>query len=526
MADFTGVKKEFKDIFEVEGVPAFRQFYNYGIFIWKYLYRGFYNAWHLVKAPTIEDPKHTRNMFYLSMPKAACSELAGLIWSEQCEINVNLPNFTPTETEPDDKLQRFINKVLCDNNFKVKMQEAIEQSLALGGEALKVWYEVKHDKDGNEIEGSGKIKIGYVMADQFVPTSWTNAEITEGVFISRIMKEGKYYTRLEFHKWDSDTYVVSNELYEADAKNANTTESQDILGYRIPLNTIYPFLNDETTLEGLEQSLFSYFRTPIANNVDDNSPLGISIYANALSTLHALDICYDSFVREFQLGKKRIIVPASAVRTVADPETGKLCRYFDASDEVYEALATDDREQLKISDNSVELRVDEHIAALNTWLSILCLQLGFSSNTFTFDAKEGLKTATEVVSENSKTYKTVKNCQNIIKAALYRLVENIIDVARLYEVEFEGEKVDEWFGEGKAEYCVNIHFDDAIIQDRQTNIAEGINLVANGLMAKSTFMTEKLGMTPEQAAAEIEKINKEKTIGVEAVDRLNLFTAE
>ena len=37
----TGLSKEFKDIFEVGGVPAFNQFYYFGIFIWKYLYKGF-----------------------------------------------------------------------------------------------------------------------------------------------------------------------------------------------------------------------------------------------------------------------------------------------------------------------------------------------------------------------------------------------------------------------------------------------------------------------------------------------------
>ena len=135
-----------------------------------------------------------------------------------------------------------------------------------------------------------------------------------------------------------------------------------------------------------------------ANNIDDNSPLGVSIYANALSTLKALDICYDSFIREFRLGKKRIIVPAQCIRTVINPQTQEMVRYFDASDETYEALHTDNSEDLKITDNSVELRVDEHVAAINAFLSILCLQVGFSAGTFTFDRAQGLKTATEAVS--------------------------------------------------------------------------------------------------------------------------------
>ena len=38
----TGMAHEFKDIFELGGVPAYSQFYYFGSFIWKYLYRGYY----------------------------------------------------------------------------------------------------------------------------------------------------------------------------------------------------------------------------------------------------------------------------------------------------------------------------------------------------------------------------------------------------------------------------------------------------------------------------------------------------
>ena len=64
------------------------------------------------------------------------------------------------------------------------MQEHIEQVLALGGGAIKAWYEVKRDGAGNEIPESGGIRLGFCMADQFVPTAWDNAQVTDGVFIS------------------------------------------------------------------------------------------------------------------------------------------------------------------------------------------------------------------------------------------------------------------------------------------------------------------------------------------------------
>ena len=394
----------------------------------------------------------------------------------------------------------------------------------MGGSALKVWAESKRDPDGNEIPETRKLMIGYAMADQFIPIAWDNARVSEGVFVSRIAKGGYYYTRLEWHKWNGLTYVISNELYRSEMqKGNNPDESQDILGVRYPLAEIYPYLEEQTEIP-VEESLFSYWRTPIANNLDDNSPLGMSIYGNALETLHALDICYDSFVREFRLGKKRIIVPARAVRSIVDPQSGTLLRYFDANDETYEALASDSPEDLKVTDNSVEIRVDEHVSAINAFLSILCLQTGFSAGTFTFDQHTGLKTATEVVSENSKTFKTIKTVQNQIRPAIEHLVRNIIDVAILYEMDIDGQSIEQLAAPG---YSVNVVFDDGVTQDRQTNLNEGVMLVGAGLLSKYTFMTDPKygqGLTPEQAEEELNRIKAE---GTGNVDPLAIFgTAE
>ena len=523
----TGLAREFKDIFELGGVPAFQQFYNFGIFPWKWVYKGFYNAWHLIAAPTIENPKATRRMAYLNLSKAVCSELAGMVWTDQTEVTVSTAGIELAENE-EDPLQKFVRKsALEKNNFGVKMGETIEQAAALGGAALKVWRDVRHDGEGREIEGSERLKIGYCMADQFIPTAWDNAEISEAVFISRQAKGGYYYTRLEWHKWDGVTYTITNELYRADQYRTGSREPQDILGMRVPLAEIYPFLDETATVDGIENTLFSYFRTPTANNIDDNSPLGVSIYANAMETLHALDICFDSFVREFRLGKKRIIVPARMIKTVIDPVSGEPRRYFDATDETYEALSTDDPDSLKIQDNSIELRVDEHVSAMNAFLNIFCLQVGLSSGTFSFDAKSGLKTATEVVSENSKTYKTVKNFQNMIRPAVVRLVENIITVASLYDMKTEdGQSIRELAERG---YTVNVAMDDGITQDRQTNINEGMALVGAGLLSKKTFLTDqKYGqcLTPEAADKELEQIAAEKRMTGGMLDRINLETAE
>lgn len=513
-ASATGIAREYKDIFALGGVPAYRQFYEFGIFIWKYLYRGLYKDWHIIPAPTIKNPNARRELFRLNTAKAVCAELASLVWGEQAEIHISTNDHTEEKNEDGvvvnpDPLNAFVAEVLRRNAFSEKAQELIEQALALGGAAIKARWDARRDSKGGAVPGTEGIRLDYCMADQFIPTAWDNAKVTEGVFISRQAKGGYYYTRLEWHKWDGTTYTVRNDLYRSEMQRGEAAgQNQDILGIRVPLAEAFPWLDEETVVP-VGESLFSYFRTPIANNIDDNSPLGVSIYGNALETLHAIDICYDSFVQEFRLGKKKIIVPARMLRVVADPETGEMRRYFDPGDEVYQGIADDDG-TVGLHDISCELRVEEHVAALNALLSVLCLQLGFSANTFSFDREGGLRTATEVVSENSKTYKTVKTVQNQIAPALEHMVRNIIDVAALYDMEWDGQKIAALRDRG---YEVKVTFDDGVTQDRQTNLNEGVMLVGAGVLSKFTLLTDRkygIGLTEKEAAAELERVNQEK----------------
>lgn len=322
------------------------------------------------------------------------------------------------------------------------------------------------------------------------------------------MTKGEYiYTRLEFHSWEtSGRYTVRNELYR---KRGSEYHSREALGKRVLLTEAYPNLQEVTLVENSPRPLFSYMRPSIANNLLDNTPLGISVYANALGTLKALDICYDSFIREFVLGRKRIIVPVSAIRTVINPLTGNPVRYFDANDDVFLAMNGEEDGTLDIKDNTVEIRVEEHEAAINAFLGILSFQLGLSPGSLTFDRAEGLKTATEVISEKSKTFKTIKLHQVPIRDAIIGTAHSIIATAILYGVQYKGQSVEELAAPG---YEVNVFFDDSIVQDRQTNLNEGIQLVTNSLMSKKKFMIDKLGYTEEEAEAELKAIAAEAPV--------------
>ena len=105
--------------------------------------------------------------------------------------------------------------------------------------------------------------------------------------------------------------------------------------------------------------------------------------------------------------------------------------------------------------------------------------------------------------------------------ALEHLVRNIIDVATLYEMEYEGQKVETLAANG---YNVSITFDDGVTQDRQTNINEGVMLVGAGLLSKYTFLTDRKygqGLTPEEAEEELKRIAEENRTN--AIDVTRLF---
>jgi len=449
-----GLVKTVKSLSDIKSIPIDDKFYQM-IEMWKALYQGYFSEWHDLQYTTINGPKK-RRMTTLIMPKVLSQEMATLIFNERCEINID-----------DKDLAKNIEGVLKDNKFNKHFQDYLEYQFALGGMVIKPYFQ------------DGEIKLSYVTPDCFIPVAWDNKGIFEAVFTNQTRKGQKVYTHLEWHLREADEYVVKNELYVSE----NATE----LGKKVPLNTLYPALEEEARVSGIKRSLFVYFSPNTANHIDMSSPLGVPIFSHALDTLKTLDVAYDSFEREFRLGKRRIIVPATAVKTVID-EHGIPQRYFDANDEVYEAMQIGGMDDGKIIDNTVELRVEEHVAAINALLNLLSMQTGFSSGSFAFDGKS-MKTATEVVSENSKTFRTKQSHEVIVEEGLIELVEVIVQLAELYDV----------FSRPKGKYGVTVTFDDSIAQDRTTDINEQAMLLSMGTTSKKKAIMKIHGVTEKEA---------------------------
>ncbi len=417
-----------------------------------------------------------RNRKRLNAAKVLCDKFSSMTFSEQVEITID-----------DEVYQRYINQTLNTVGFWKCFPEILSYGYAMGGCVLKTYVD------------NNKPAVNYIQAEHFLPLSWNGEFVSECVFRTNSYKNGYYYTLMEKHTFDNNSKVsVKNVLFKSSVP--------DCLGSVCSINELFPGLPDEVCYTDFNLPLFSYFKPCVSNNVEVDSPLGLSIYANSIDTLEALDIAFDSFMREFTLGKKRIIVPASCIRTVVDPMTGKEERYFDADDEAFVALKTADNEVLKIVDNTTELRIEEHVSAINALLNILCFQVGLSPGTLSFDAVQGMKTATEVVSQNSETARTIKSNKNIVTEVLEHLIHCLITVGVSLSLI------------PQKNYTVTIGWQDNVVIDDNTLIDNNIKLVQAGLKSKVKAIMDVQKCDEETAMKELERIAKEQSVTGLTVD--------
>jgi len=137
--------------------------------------------------------------------------------------------------------------------------------------------------------------------------------------------------------------------------------------------------------------------------------------------------------------------------------------------------------------------------------------LGLSVGTFSFDKTQGLRTATEVISEQSDTYRFVRLQQEPLNKMIRDTIKSIIELSITYEVEYEKDgkiyKISDLVENG---YNVNVVFDDSIIQDKSSEKTDGVMLVQNNLMSKKTFYIDVMHWTPERAELELQRLAEEQ----------------
>lgn len=318
----------------------------------------------------------------------------------------------------------------------------------------------------------GYVTHAYVQADSFFPTAFdSSGNITGCIFVERKVIEKKFYTRLETHDYAKNLYVVKNAAYLSDNK--------DMLGRQVPLTSVpeWSELAEEAPLTNFNRPLFCYFKMPGANVIDSNSPLGISIFANALSAIKEADEQYARVLWEFEGSELAVNADITALEArdgdFKVPKNKKrLYRGFDREN-MFDVFSPEIRDQSLLNGLNYILRNVEYLS---------CLAFGTLSK---IDDTE--KTATEIKASKQRSYCTVSAIQKALQKCLEEYLVCLNDLCDFYKLAPK-DKVEQSFD-----------FDDSLVTDSETEQKIWLQEVAAGLMPAVEYRMKRYGETEKQA---------------------------
>ena len=426
---------------------------------WKSWYIGDVKGFHRYKVRNGQSIVNCKR-YSLGMGKKIPEDWANLLMNEK--VNITLEG---------QREQEFVDRVFEENNFLVKSNEMQEMAFALGTVAFIPRVVGMEATETGPIPGSASgIVMDYVTVEHIWPIAWQNGIVTECAFSSVVTDNGEDYCYLQIHHKVNGLYDIENRLYRY--RNEN-------LDAELPLKDVASFANVPPIVHtGSDRRQFVIDRPNIANNFDYSVPLGISVYANAIDVMQGVDIAYDSYVNEFVLGKKRIMVKPSAM-TYLEGEP-----IFDTNDLVFYVLPEDTQDSSVITPIDMNLRTAEHNTGIQDQLNLLSSKCGLGENHYRFD-QGSVATATQVISENSTMFRTIKKHEIILEQVLIELCRIILRLGNTAMNAGLNEDVE-----------ISIDFDDSIIESREQNEARIYQMLNAGLMradeARSILMNEDI----------------------------------
>jgi len=150
---------------------------------------------------------------------------------------------------------------------------------------------------------------------EFEVTHHTDGNIDGIVFHNYKRRGNKWYTMLEYHRFEDGLYVITNRCYVG--------ESPDDTKRPVSMKASpWSELDDEAYVENVTGNLYGVFRMPQANNIDLNSPLGLPIFSEAIQELRDLDIAYSRNSEEI-IDSKRIALADEALLTFSGEPVAK-----------------------------------------------------------------------------------------------------------------------------------------------------------------------------------------------------------
>lgn len=425
---------------------------------WLEWYRGEVEKFHSYKVYNGSVAKEEKR-FRLGMAKKICEDWASLILNEKVAIKAG--NYSER-----------LEKILESNNFRVRGNQLVELAFALGTGAL-VEYKNKED-----------VVIDYLRADMIYPLSWDNMDVTECAFGSFRVHTGKECIYLQIHRFGKEDAGEMPEIYYIQNVmiDAESGEPMDLP------DEVEPLVNT-----GSARPMFQIITPNIINNIDLDSPLGISVYGNAIDQLKGCDLIYDSYINEFILGKKRILVPISAAKMQMQKD-GITEPTFDPDDNVYFQMPADRFDSNTPVEIDMTIRAQEHELGIQRSLDMLSLKSGMGTGRYQFNST-GVKTATEVISDKSDLFQNLKKHEIIIKVAIVNMVKMVA-----------------FLDSGIEDLDVSVDFDDSVIEDVNSTIDRNIKLINAELRSKKAAIMEINKYSEAEAKKELDSIAEDKQI--------------
>ncbi len=459
--------------FRNKGIDTLNPTFYRQIEVWRSWYNSNVRKFHRYKVYRGNGTSVNCTRYSLGMAKKVCEDMADLLLNEKVTITV-----------ADQTTDTFVKNVLESNTWEELGNEFQEWKAALGTVAYVVYIkDAVVDEAGNMTGGT--VGINYVEAAHIYPTSWQNKVITECIFTFPKTYKRKKYVHFQYHRIEDvpgegrKQYVIENTVVEnttGAGKELTPEEWEEIPAFSGLAERI------ET---GSDQALFIIDRLNMVNNADDDStnPMGVALFANGIDVIRKIDLEYDSYANEFSLGRKRIFVAPEFLTTQGGDAV------FDPQDTVFYELPEDYFKESKeaMHEVNMELRIEEHSQAINDDLNWLSFKCGFGTDRYKFEGGQ-VKTATEVISENSDMYRTLQKHELVLNRVLIQLIQTIIRAG-----------ISIGIPELQENTAVTITFDDSIIQDKEAERQSDRQDVAMGAMSLAEYRAKWYGETPEKA---------------------------
>lgn len=419
-------------------------------------YDEFYKVPYIAKNSKGEDIQRQRPRMTLKPAKRVCREFASLILAEDTEISAEGP-----------QANEWLREYLDANNFWPNGQNLIEKAFSIGTAGWFLWFDIR-EKNADSV-----IKLRRYDARMIKPLSFDEEGITECAVGSRITAKGKPIEQLVMYVLEEGTYHVKTKLF----RDSHELVPED-----------YGFLSDFDTQS--DRKPFGIVKPALENTLADLSPYGISAFHDALDAVRAVDLAFDSMCQEIELTGVKIFMAEELInlRSV-DGKTVPLTDQDQRKFRITEGQAAN-----KLIDIfSPQIRIDPLRQGLDVALAELGDECGFGQEYFTLDKAGGLKTATEVVSDNSALMRNVRKHENVVRGAIQDVLSALLDNARIHC----GAPIEEDFG------VVSVKFDDSVITDTQTAKQQMLAEISAGVLPKWKYAVTFYGLTEEEAKAQL-----------------------